>query len=174
VYDSQGNRVRKVSEKVTNTVTGAIEVEDKIYLGGVEIKRIRQNSSLILQRSTLHIMDDRSRIAISHNWSTDTLNRETTSSADLNKNKTRYQYGNHLGSASLELDTTGNIISYEEYTPYSESSMMVGNNQTEVKPKEYRYTGKERDDFTGLYYYGARYYAIWLGRWLKTDPIIII
>jgi RHS repeat-associated protein len=170
VYDSQGNRVRKVSEKVINTTTGAIEVEDKIYLGGVEIKRIRQQSSLILQRSTLHIMDDRSRIAISHNWSMDTLNRETTSSADLNKNKTRYQYGNHLGSASLELDTTGQIISYEEYTPYGESSMMVGNNQTEVKLKEYRYTGKERDDFTRLYYYGARYYASWLGRWLTTDP----
>jgi RHS repeat-associated protein len=172
VYDSQGNRVRKVSEKVINTTTGAVEVEDKIYLGGVEIKRIRQQSSLILQRSTLHIMDDRSRIAISHNWPTDTLNRETTGAADLNKNKTSYQYGNHLGSASLELDTAGNIISYEEYTPYGESSMMVGNNQTEVKLKEYRYTGKERDDFTGLYYYGARYYASWLGRWLTTEPLL--
>jgi RHS repeat-associated protein len=50
--------------------------------------------------------------------------------------------------------------------------MMVGNNQTEVKLKEYRYTGKECDDFTGLYYYGARYYASWLGRWLTTDPIM--
>ena len=48
--------------------------------------------------------------------------------------------------------------------------MMVGNNEKEVKLKEYRYTGKERDDFTGLYYYGARYYASWLGRWLTCDP----
>ncbi|KYF86989.1 hypothetical protein BE17_19765 [Sorangium cellulosum] len=28
-----------------------------------------------------------------------------------------------------------------------------------------RSTGKERDEETGLYYYGARYYAAWLGRW---------
>ena len=52
--------------------------------------------------------------------------------------------------------------------------MMVGNTQKEVKLKEYRYTGKERDNFTGLYYYGARYYASWLGRWLTCDPIVRI
>jgi RHS repeat-associated protein len=39
-----------------------------------------------------------------------------------------------------------------------------------VKLKEYRYSGKERDDSTGLYYYGARYYAPWLGRWISADP----
>ncbi len=34
----------------------------------------------------------------------------------------------------------------------------------------YRYTGKERDEESGLYYYGARYYAPWLGRWTSCDP----
>jgi RHS repeat-associated protein len=37
-------------------------------------------------------------------------------------------------------------------------------------PKRYRYTGKERDEESGLYYYGARYYAAWLGRWTSVDP----
>ena len=33
------------------------------------------------------------------------------------------------------------------------------------------FTGKERDDSTGFYYYGARYYAPWTGRWLSAgDP----
>ncbi len=41
--------------------------------------------------------------------------------------------------------------------------------QTET-PKRYRYTGKERDEETGLYYHGARYYAPWLGRWTSCDP----
>src|SRR5262249_15074571 len=36
--------------------------------------------------------------------------------------------------------------------------------------KRYRYTGKERDEETGLYYHGARYYASWLGRWTSCDP----
>ena len=41
--------------------------------------------------------------------------------------------------------------------------------QTET-PKRYRYTGKERDEESGLYYHGARYYAPWLGRWVSCDP----
>jgi len=115
-------------------------------------------------------MDDQSRIAIVHNWTLDTAEREVTSQADIGENKIRYQYGNHLGSASLELDTLGNLISYEEYFPYGGTSFTAGKSQKEVKLKEYRYTGKERDDFTGLYYYGARYYAPWLGRWMSADP----
>lgn len=35
----------------------------------------------------------------------------------------------------------------------------------------YRYTGKERDEETGLYYHGARYYIPWLGRWSACDPM---
>src|SRR5262249_16117954 len=34
-----------------------------------------------------------------------------------------------------------------------------------------RYSGKECDDFTSLYYYGYRYYAPWMGRWLSPDPV---
>ncbi len=36
--------------------------------------------------------------------------------------------------------------------------------------KRYRYTGKERDEETGLYYHGARYYAPWVGGWVSYDP----
>lgn len=41
-------------------------------------------------------------------------------------------------------------------------------------PKRYRYTGKERDEESGLYYHGARYYATWLGRWGNCDPAGLI
>jgi len=44
-------------------------------------------------------------------------------------------------------------------------------NTPTVSQKPFRYTGKERDDGTGLYYYGARYYAPWLGRWTAADPV---
>jgi RHS repeat-associated protein len=42
--------------------------------------------------------------------------------------------------------------------------------RTDVSQKRYRYTGKEKDDETGLGYHGARYYAAWLGRWERVDP----
>jgi RHS repeat-associated protein len=83
----------------------------------------------------------------------------------------RYQLGNHLGSACLELDVTGQIITYEEYYPYGSTSYQAGRSAAEVSLKRYRYTGMERDEETGLNYHGARYYAPWLGRWISCDPL---
>ena len=113
-------------------------------------------------RETLHIMDDKQRIALV----------ETRNAGDDGSTQQliRYQFGNHLGSASLELDDQAQIISYEEYTPYGSTSYQAVRQQTEVNPKRYRYTGKERDEESGLYYHGARYYAPWLGRWTQADP----
>ena len=85
----------------------------------------------------------------------------------------RYQLGNHLGSASLELDVQAQIISYEEYFPYGSTSYQAVRSQTETA-KRYRYSGKERDEESGLCYYGARYLAPWLARWVSCDPLLQI
>ena len=69
----------------------------------------------------------------------------------------------------LELDDQARIISYEEYTPYGSTSYQAVRSQTET-PKRYRFAGKERDEESGLYYYGARYYASHWGRWISCDP----
>jgi len=110
-------------------------------------------------------MDDKRRIAL-----VETKTIDTKSSTDLLIPLIRYQLDNHLGSAVLELDAVGAIISYGEYYPYGSTSYQAGRNAAEVSLKRYRYTGKERDEETGLYYYGARYYAAWLGRWVSCDP----
>jgi RHS repeat-associated protein len=81
----------------------------------------------------------------------------------------RYQFDNHLGTACLELDPTGAVITYEEYYPFGSTSYQAGRSVAEVSLKRYRYTGKERDNETGFYYHGARYYAPWLARWTATD-----
>src|SRR5690606_18803068 len=82
-----------------------------------------------------------------------------------------YQLENHLGSSSMELDHEGEVISYEEYHPYGTTAFHTTRGAAEVSAKRYRYTGKERDEETGLYYHGARYYAPWLGRWTAADPL---
>ncbi|MCK9220592.1 MAG: RHS repeat-associated core domain-containing protein [Bacteroidales bacterium] len=86
-------------------------------------------------------------------------------------NVIRYQYDNHLGSACLELDTLANVISYEEYHPFGTTSYRSGSSESEVSLKRYKYVGKERDEETGLYYYGARYYSAWVGRFVSVDPL---
>ena len=62
------------------------------------------------------------------------------------------------------------MISYEEYYPYGRSSYRAAASGVDLSLKRYRFTGKERDEETGLDYFGARYYASWLGRWISGDP----
>jgi len=158
VYDATGQRVRKVVEKNN----GAL-IEERIYIGGFEVFRRRNDSGNIsLERETLHIMDDKQCIAIAET--------RTKGNDPAPAHLIRYQLGNHLGSASLELDSEAQIISYEEYSAYGSTSYHAVRNQIET-PKRYRYTGKERDEESGLYYFGARYYSPWTGRWITCDTM---
>src|SRR5437899_8705416 len=109
-------------------------------------------------------MDDKQRIALVETMTIENGNR-VNSPALLQ----RYQLGNHLGSASLELDDQAQIVSYEEYTPYGSTSFQAVRGASET-PKRYRCTWKERDEESGFYYHGARYYAPWVGRWINCDP----
>jgi RHS repeat-associated protein len=68
------------------------------------------------------------------------------------------------------MDDAANMITFEEYHPYGTTAYQSHENSSEVSTKRYRYTGKERDEESGLYYHGARYYSAWLGRWCSADP----
>jgi RHS repeat-associated protein len=166
VYDSSGQRIRKVTENSGAAGQTPARKAERIYLGGFEIYREFGTGGIILERETLHIMDDKQRIALVE---TKTVDVNVFAGA-LPDTLIRYQFGNHLGSASLELDDKAKIISYEEYFPYGSTSYQAVRSQTET-PKRYRYTGKERDEENGFAYHGARYYAAWLGRWASSDPI---
>lgn len=158
VYDSSGQRIRKVIERLDGSK------KERIYLGSIEIYRERNNAgNITLERESLHVMDDQRRIAMAD---TPVIKPPGNTETQL----IRYQYDNHLGSASLELDNTAKIISYEEYFPYGTTSYSTVDATREVAAKRYRYTGKERDEESGLNYHGARYYALWLVRWTKCDP----
>lgn len=158
VYDATGQRVRKVTENQNGH-----PVKERIYLGGCEIYREfnGNGANIILKRESLHVMDDKQLIALV----------ETQTLPNQGQPLIRYQLGNHLGSASIELDENAAVITYEEYYPYGTTSFQAGRSILEVKQKRYRYTSKERDDESGLYYHGARYYAPWLGRWTSCDSL---
>src|SRR5260370_19339937 len=112
-------------------------------------------------------MDDKKRVALVETKTIDLA----AAQGSLPSSTTRYQLDNHLGTACLELDETAAVITYEEYYPYGSTSYQSGHTLAEVSLKRYRYTGKERDEETGLYYHGVRYCAPWLVRWISCDPI---
>jgi RHS repeat-associated protein len=158
-YSADGERVRKVIER-----PGGL-VEERRMLGAVEVLRRRQNGALVLERETLHVLDDDRHIA-----RVDTQTVEDGQALATPEPRIHYQFGNHLGTAMLELDADAQVVSYEEYHPYGSTSYQAGPSAAEVSRKRHRYAGRERDEETGLYYCGARYYAPWLGRWTSPDP----
>jgi RHS repeat-associated protein len=158
-YDAGGKRVRKVTES-----SAGIKKKERFYLGGSEVYcEYDAGGTVTLQRETVHVMDDKQRVAL--------IETRTQGNDGSPVQLIRYQFSNHLGSASLELDDQAQIISYEEYCPYGNTSYQAGRSAIEVALKRYRYTGMERDDESGLNYHGVRYYASWLGRWTSCDPL---
>jgi RHS repeat-associated protein len=166
VYNASGQRVRKVWEKAPGLI------EERIYFDGFEVFRKHGGpigaSTATLERETLHVLDGTQRIALVETRTLDVAGSDPAPSRLI-----RYQFGSHLGSASLELDDQAQIISFEEYSPYGSSTYQAVRSQTET-PKRYRFSGKERDDESGLYYFGLRYYSPWLGRWISCDPLGLV
>jgi RHS repeat-associated protein len=76
----------------------------------------------------------------------------------------RYYHADHLGSARLMTDSSGNPVWSATYLPFG----------TEWNPQattnHYKFTGKERDSESGNDNFEARYYSSNLGRFLSTDP----
>ena len=157
-YDSGKQRTRKYLDYRN-------KIEERIYLGGLEIYRQTQNGMVVEEIETLHLFDGEQRLLM-----VDQIIQTNNASLGV-RDLYRYTLSNHLGSSTMELDEQAAIISYEEYHPYGTSAYRAGRNEAEVKLKRYRYTGMERDEESGLSYHTARYYLPWLGRWNSTDPI---
>ncbi|MCU1738150.1 MULTISPECIES: RHS repeat-associated core domain-containing protein [unclassified Pseudomonas] len=155
LYDGDGMRQRKVRSAQTNARSLISEVR---YLPGLEI-RTREGTGEVLQ--VICAQAGRSAMQVLH-W-------ETAPPSGIANNQYRYNLTDHLGSSSLELDSEGEVISQETYHPYGSTAWFAGRSEVEASYKTVRYSGKERDA-TGLYYYGFRYYAPWLQRWINPDP----
>src|SRR5574344_639484 len=93
-----------------------------------------------------------------------------------------YYHADHLGSVSAITDSDGDVYERLEYTPYGEVWIDLQYGTTAFDfDTPYRFTGKELDEETGLYYYGARYldprYSVWksadpaLGEYIPRAPI---
>lgn len=161
-YDSEGQRVRKVTAAFAAAGQAPVRRTERLYLGVFELYREYDGGgNVVLARETLNVLLDHRRVAM-----VETL----TAGVDAGPARlVRYQYANHVGSSALELDEAAEVISYEEYFPFGSTSYQAVRAGITSR-KRYRYTGRERDEETDLYYHGARYYASWLGRWTAADP----
>jgi len=79
-----------------------------------------------------------------------------------------YYHGDHLGSTGYGTDADGKITEHLQYYPSGETWVREGDGA----PTPYQFTGKEYDEETGLYYYGARYYDPKTSVWQSPDPAL--
>ncbi len=79
-----------------------------------------------------------------------------------------YYIRDHLGSIRVVIDDNGDVVHYADYYPFGME--MAGRTGTTERPKE-GFTGHEKDEETGEYYAGARYYDAEIGRWNGIDPL---
>ncbi|MEE4179582.1 RHS repeat-associated core domain-containing protein [Pseudomonas viridiflava] len=154
VYDGQGQRVRKINSA---QASGRTLINEVRYLPGLEIRTTADGEIL----HVITAQAGRNGVRVLH-W-------EAGKPDGIANDQVRYCLNDHLGSSTLELDQQGGLISQESYYPFGGTAWWAARSAVEAKYKTVRYSGKERDA-SGLYYYGFRYYAPWLQRWISPDP----
>lgn len=155
LYDASGQRVKKLVQKQGG------EYEVTVYIDGIfEYHRLVKGGE-IRENNTLHVMDNQNRIAMVRVGA-------AFPNDEAPEIIVKYQLPDHLGSSNVVIGgkdgSANHFINCEEYYPYGETSF------GSFAHNRYRFTGKERDEESGLYYHGARYYAPWLTRWISCDP----
>jgi RHS repeat-associated protein len=140
-YDADGNRVEK-SNGSTTPPTGTLYW----YMS----PGIVAESDLAGTVKSEYIFFDGGRIA----------------RKDFPGNTVSYYFSDHLKTASVITDSAGNIPAKSEsdYYPWGGELQFTNNDSN-----HYKFSGKERDSETGLDYFGARYYANSLGRFVTSD-----
>ncbi|KAM3416066.1 hypothetical protein BST61_g9551 [Cercospora zeina] len=157
VYNSAGQRVRKITERSRESATEtARKLSEHVYVDDYDL--YQEYSGLgNVQKSceSVRVDEDDSPTVIVEHWS------------HLSKPLMRFQFKNEQESVSLELDEKGENISYEEFSAFGSTTY---SRSTKDAPKPFRYATKRRDKETGLAYFGGRYYVPWLCRWMSADP----
>ena len=88
--------------------------------------------------------------------------------ATYDPNGTHFALADYLGTKRVQASAQGVLEESCSSLPYGDSLTCIQSHGADAT--EHHYTGKERDIESGLDYFGARYLASTMGRWLSPDP----
>lgn len=159
-YTVDGARARKV---VTRTTSGGVTEEQTFYIGDLVVVRSAPQGQTASTETVSLRMRAGDELALV------TRSQRPVGGGAEQDQTARYQLQNLIGSVCIEVDATGQVITYEEYYPYG-GTAVLGGNLVEQREKRYRFSAKELDQASGLYYFGHRYYSPYLTRWISADP----
>jgi RHS repeat-associated protein len=140
-YDPLGRRIQK-----SFTQNGTTTTTDYLYDGANRIEDVDTNGNLLARYAQGAGIDEPLE--------------------EIASGTTSYYQQDGLGSVTSLSSTTGalgnNTYTYDSYGNTTTSATVVN---------PFRYTGREPDSETGLYYYRARYYDPSNGRFISEDPL---
>ncbi len=151
LYDMNGIRVKKVVK------CGAI-IKTYVSIDGVYKEYSKKTASDVKEHKIYkHIMVGTKRTAIIKD-----IFKETKRD---NEPSILFHHTDLLERSQILTDIEGRLFNQEEFYPFGDTSF------GSYSKKRYRYNGKEYDEETGFYYFGARYYSPTLKRWISCDPL---
>jgi RHS repeat-associated protein len=185
VYDCNGNMTRRVEvtatqritytqgwdvenrlKTVTNTVTN--QVTQFVYDGdGNRVLQLLPDGSRTAYAGALEVtITGTQRITKSYYFAGSQLiaMRQFTSPTT---SVLYFLHADHLGSASLTTDASGNPVARQLYDAWGNVRYVTG-----TLPTDIGYTGQRLDSYIKLVQMGARWYSPELGRWLSPDTIV--
>jgi RHS repeat-associated protein len=185
-YDSTGNLLNDGSHSYTYDAENKIAKVDTVsaYIYNGEGQRVCK----LVGENLRFIYDIGGQLISEFSGSNGSLQKEyiygasgllaTVEPSAVNSNGTRYTTPDHLGSPRIVTNSTAGVISRHDYMPFGEELFAgVGGRTTGMgfagisDGIRQKFTSKERDNETGLDYFGARYYASVQGRFSSPDPL---
>lgn len=140
-YDPLGHRIQKVFTQGTTTTT-----TNYLYDGDNSVEEVNQSGSVVARYAQTTNIDE--------------------PLAESRSGTTSYYDADGLGSVTSLSSATGalaNTYTYDSFGKLTASAGSITN--------PFRYTGRDFDAETGLYFYRARYYDPATGRFPSEDPI---
>ena len=173
-YDANGNMTQRVEGGLTYTqsfdaenrlisVTVSGQTTSFIYDGdGNLVKKIKPDGSKTIYVGGIYEVDKTSGGSV-----TRTVTYYPVAGAMRINSTLYYVLKDHLGSASVVTDASGNILGENRYYPFGETRLSTGSILTDKL-----YTSQREMAGLGIYHYQARFYSPKLGRFLSPDTII--
>ena len=173
-YDANGNMITRAEGGLTYTqtfdaenrlisVTVSGQTTQFVYDGdGNLIKKIKPDGSKTIYVGGLYEVDKNSGGTV-----TKTTVYYPAAGAMRVNGTLYYMLKDHLGSASVVTDSSGNVVGEQRYYPFGETRLSTGTMYTDKL-----FTGQREITGLGIYHYQSRFYSPKLGRFLSADTIV--
>jgi len=169
-YDSSGQRVLK-TVTTDGTPLYSAEIFPTLRLNGATWNSSTSEYEDDVTTESAYLVGAGGPVARVEYSTTDPA---VVNSGNLDNLHVLFELTDALGSTSFVIDRdTSEVVEASAYQPYGALESDFRTSRWGNFREQYKFTGKEDDIEVGVTYFGGRYYAPSLGRWMSPDPVAV-